>query len=276
MQLDRLGRRSRFARNPTGKRIVLTERDREILRLLYRYRYLRAPQLVAFLEPKSEKRFIERLGDLFHETGLINRPKAQWRTFDPRCMPMVYELSPKGRRLLQSEDHLLHRVTTFAQANAPSRAPQFDHAMMIVDALFEIELQTRTEPNQRFVPVGEILERAPEVERSNGHPLAAPVTIRPGPLAPWLKTPKHTHLIPDGLYGIEYLINGQKRYRFWALECENLSPKSRRTADKSSLALKRATYDAFINDFGFKRIWGIPNLKVKFVDCRLTSVPSNF
>ena len=60
MSLDALGRRSRFSRQPTGKRIVLTNRDTEILRLLYRYRYLRVPQLLAFLLPRSEKRFVER------------------------------------------------------------------------------------------------------------------------------------------------------------------------------------------------------------------------
>ena len=268
MQLDQMGRRSRFSRNRLGKRIVLSPRDYQILRLLYRYRYLRAPHLIAFLKPKSKKRFVERLGDLFHETGLIDRPKVQWRSFDPRSTPLIYELSPKGRQLLKTADTLPYRATSLAQNSAPGRAPQFDHAMMIVDALAEIELQTWNAPDQRFVPAGEILDRAPKVERTHGHPLAAPVTIRPGPLAPWLKHPKHTHLVPDALYGIEYMIDGQKLYRFWALECENLSPKTRSSANKSSLALKKAAYGAFLRDRGFKRVWGVPNLKVKFVGPR--------
>lgn len=266
---DQSGRRSRFHRSPTGKRIVLTNRDREILRWLYRYRYLRAPQLVEFLKPKSEKRFIERLGDLFHETGLINRPQAQWRCFDPRSTPLIYELSAKGRRYLDEQGDLPHRVTSLAQAAAPGRAPQFEHAMMIVDALAEIELATRQEADQRFVPVGEILERAPEGRCLNGKSLSAPVTIEPGPLAPWLKRPFHTHLIPDGLYGIEYLIDGRKLYRFWALECENMSPKTRSTAKRSSLALKKAAYDAFISGKGYREVWGIPNLKVRVVGSKL-------
>ena len=265
MSLDTLGRRSRFSRHPTGKRIVFTERDNEILRMLYRYRYLRVPQFLAFLEPKSEKRFIERLGDLYHETGLINRPQAQWRVFDPRSTPLIYELSTKGRRYLTELGDLPHRATSLAEATAPGRAPQFGHAMMIVDALADIELATRLEPDQRFVPVGEIWERAPEGKRLKGKPLAAPVTIGPGPLAPWLKRPFHTQLVPDGLYGIEYLIDGKKLYRFWALECENLSPKTRSTAKRSSLALKCVAYDAFIGNKGYREVWGIPNLKVRVV-----------
>lgn len=265
MSIDSLGRRSRFSRHPTGKRIVLTARDTAIFRLLYRYRYLRVPQLLAFLQPRSEKRFIERLGDLFHETGLIDRPKAQWRVFDPRSTPLIYELSAKGKRYLTELGEPPQRATSLAQATAPGRAPQFEHAMMIVDTLAGIELATLKEPDQRFVPVGEILERAPETSCLNGKSLAAPVTIQPGPLAPWLKRSFHTHLIPDGLFGIEYLIDGQKLYRFWALECENQSPRTRSTVTRSSLALKKAAYDAFISGKGYRGVWGIPNLKVRVV-----------
>ena len=69
-------RRSRFRRTSKGKRIELTERDLQILRWLYRYRFLSTPQLIVAVQPRSHKRFIERLGDLFHETGLIDRPIA--------------------------------------------------------------------------------------------------------------------------------------------------------------------------------------------------------
>jgi hypothetical protein len=41
-------------------------------------------------------------------------------------------------------------------------------------------------------------------------------------------------VVPDVLYGIEHLIDGEKRYRFFALECENRSPKRRTTAKLSS------------------------------------------
>lgn len=95
---DAIGRRSRFKRTPTHKRIVLGDRDTKILRWLYRYRYLRTPQLISFLQPKSQKRFVERLGDLFHETGLINRPQAQWRYFDPWCAPRSMNCQPRDWR----------------------------------------------------------------------------------------------------------------------------------------------------------------------------------
>ena len=59
----------------TGKRIELTKRDIAIFRWLSRYRYLRSSYLHAFVGGKSETRFKERLGDLFHE----GRPGRIWQ-----------------------------------------------------------------------------------------------------------------------------------------------------------------------------------------------------
>lgn len=260
---DSIGRRSRFSRTSTGKRTVLTLRDIEILRWLYRYRYLRATQLLSFLHPKSTKRFIERLGDLFHETGLINRPKVQWRQIDVRCTPMIYELSAKGLAFLENRDQQPLRATILSRRNRPGHNIQFDHAMMIVDTLVEIELATLATANQRFVCVDEILTRAPDTAKTAPNPLSVPVIIQPSAAFPKMKSSMETHIIPDALYGIEYMNDGVKLYRFWALECENTSPSWRSSVNKSSLARKRAVYDALINSGGYKKHWGIPNLVLK-------------
>ncbi len=263
MPTDALGRRSRFTRTRTGKRIVLTDRDTEILRQLYRYRYLRQPQLVAFLQPHSKKRFVERLGNLFHEAGLINRPARQWDRFDARCTPLIYEISKTGIEHLRGRGELPPRATTLSRRSG--HCTQFPHAMMIVDALASVELETLAEPDQRFVSVDEILARAPEHTQQAANPLRVPVTIKPSRDFPDIRSRFDTHIIPDGLYGIEYLIDGEKRYRFWALECERTSPSGRRTSRRSSTALKYAAYDALIRSGAFKHHWGIPNLKLKVV-----------
>jgi len=61
MPLDQLGRRSRFARTRVGKRVQLTDRDLDVLCWLHRYRFLTAPQFIAILNPRSQKRFVDRL-----------------------------------------------------------------------------------------------------------------------------------------------------------------------------------------------------------------------
>jgi hypothetical protein len=265
MLQDKLGRRSRFRRTPTGKRMFLTERDTEILRLLFRYRYLRATQLVAFLQPQSEKRLIERLGDLYHEAALIDRPAAQWRRFDARYAPLIYEISPKGVRYLEICGPPPDRAVTFAHKDRTGVTPQFDHAMMIVDALAAVELETMRATGQRFVPVDEILARAPERTQKAKQPLAIPVTIHPHRHLPGLAPAMNTHVVPDGLYGIEYLIEDEKRYRFFALECENRSPKWRSTTKSSSLALKRAGYEAVFQSRGYWEVYKVPNLSIQIL-----------
>jgi len=255
MAVDRLGRRDRFQRTPTGKRLSLTERDQQVLQWLYRYRYLRQDQLVQIFEPKSPKRFIERLGDLFHESGFINRPQIQAPLFDARATPMLYEISLRGTRYLEGLDTLPHRAVTFSKRPRTSFNPQFLHTMMIIETLLGIELETQAEPCQRFVPVDEILAKAPKETQTAKNPLAVPIRFKG----------KATQIIPDGLYGIEYDQDGSKGYRFWALECERTSPQRRSNRMLSSSAKKKELYAALLHDQTFKERWGIPNLAVKFV-----------
>jgi hypothetical protein len=265
MATDSPQRRSRFERSPTGKRIEIGSRDITILHWLYRYRYLDSGQLITIIKPKSAKRFIERLGDLFHETGLINRPAVQATRFDARAKPMLYEISNMGIAYLSELGKLPHRAVTFSRRSRSRYHPQFLHTTQVINAVLAVELQTLATSDQRFVPVDEILARAPATTQRAKNPLSIAVTLLPTPEHPIIRARKDTHVIPDALYGIEYVIEGEKRYRFFALECERTSPKARSHAEASSKALKIAAYDALIKAGGHKGHWGIPNLKLEIV-----------
>ena len=258
---DVSGRRSRFKRTSTGKRVVLANRDLEILRWLFRYRYLRQSHLQALLQPRSTKRFVERLGDLFHETALINRPAANGSSFDLRSTPMLYEITQSGIDWLAIQDALPHRAVTFSMQSRRAYSPQLPHTMMIIETLLAIECEANKEPGQRFVPVEEILARAPQATQIAPNPLAVPADLIVGAKYKSRKT----WLIPDALYGIEYDTDGEKRYRFWALECERISPVWRSSYAASSTAKKQALYNAFIASKAYRTHWGIPNLKLKVV-----------
>ena len=253
---DSLGRRNRFKRTPRGKRLRLTERDQQILGWLYRYRYLRQDHLLRIFNPKSEKRFAERLGDLFHETSFINRPMTQAPLFDARATPMLYEISNKGVTYLDALNLLPPRAVTFSRRKREEFSPQFLHTMMIIEALLETELETQAAEGQRFVPVDEILSRAPEATQQAKNPLSIPVTFK------GIKT----HIVPDALYGIEYQDGEKAGYRFWALECERTSPSFRSDLSGSSTARKRQAYDAMIKAQAYHSHWGIPNLDVRFIE----------
>ena len=119
------------------------------------------------------------------------------------------------------------------------------------------ERAERTDPGRKPRAQRQRLVRAPEPTRKAKQPLAIPVTIRPNKHVPSLTLAVHTHVAPDALYGIEYLIDGEKRYCFFALECENHSPKRRTTAKLNSSALKRAAYEAVRRARGRRRYLGV-------------------
>ena len=97
------------------------------------------------------------------------------------------------------------------------------------------------------------------------NPLAIPITLRPSPAFPELKRPYKTHIIPDAIYGIERLIDGQKRYRFFAVEAERTSPKKRGQIDLSSAEKKQRLY-AELHRQGIARSHlGIPHLRLLLV-----------
>ncbi|MEL6818984.1 MAG: hypothetical protein AAFP80_10080, partial [Pseudomonadota bacterium] len=265
MAFDQSTRRSRHARQPTGKHIRFTERDTAILIQLFRYRYLNSKQLVALLKPQSEKRFVERLGDLFHETGLIGRPKAQWRFANAKCQSVFYELTDQGLRWLTQQGIQTDRVTLFSRRERPGVRTQFEHRLLVIAHLVTLELTTFESPNERFVTIDEILRRAPATVRDLPNPLAAPITLRPSAAFPELKRPYKTHIIPDAIYGIEKLIDGQKRYRFFAVEAERTSPKKRGQLDLSSSEKKQRLYAELHRQSIAQSHLGIPHLKLLLV-----------
>src|ERR1700676_1338787 len=109
---DALRRRSRMARSGMDKRIALGDRDIEILRLLARYRFLRSTHLHVLAGGRSAKRFVERLGDLYHECGYVNRPQQQWQTINARYTPAVYELGEAGARVLEQRGLVSERTSS--------------------------------------------------------------------------------------------------------------------------------------------------------------------
>jgi len=264
-KLDKIGRRPRQKRQPTGKHIRLTGRDAAILTQLFRYRYLNSKQLIAFLKPQSEKRFVERLGDLFHETGFIGRPKAQWRLADAKCQSVIYELTGHGLTWLTQQGIEPDRVTLFSRREHSGVRIQFEHRLLVIAHLVTVELTTFESPEERFVTIDEILCRAPETVRDQTNPLAIPITLRPSPAFPELKRPYKTHIIPDAIYGIERLIDGQRRYRFFAVEAERTSPKKRGQLDLSSTEKKRRLYAELYRQGISQSHLGIPHLRLLLV-----------
>jgi hypothetical protein len=259
--MEKQKRRSRMKRQATGRRLVLTPRDLAIFELLERYRYLRSTFIRAFVGGASETRFKERLGDLYHEGGYLNRPERQWETARSRYMPVVYENSERAREVLAMHGRLAERCPHMPYG-ATGAGRQFVHSLTICEVLAAIELATVADPDLRFIAWPEILAKAPEVARSSTYPLRLPVPSSPavsGKRAVW----NARFVIPDGLFGLEYFVKGQKSYRFFALEVDRgTMPVRRSNCAQSSHLGKLLAYRDIVEGSGHKYWFGIPNLLV--------------
>lgn len=255
-------RRSRMVRRQTGKRIQLTERDLEVLCLLTRYRFLRSTHLQALAGGKSHKRFIERLGDLYHEGGYIDRPKQQWQAINARYMPAVYELGAAGRTVL-AQYGAADAALTGKHGRRPSR--HYHHELMVCDILSSIEIGVRADPRLRFISWPEILAspKMPEATRNAARPMAASVPVIHAALGTRKSHRTDRPLVPDALFGLEYTARGTKQYRFFALEADrNTEPVVRSTLRQSSYLRKILQYREIAARSIYKTQWGLPNLLV--------------
>lgn len=248
-------------RQATGRRLALTARDLAIFELLERYRYLRSTFIHAFVGGASETRFKERLGDLYHESGYLNRPEQQWETAHSRCLPVVYENSERAREVLAMYGRLAERCPHMPYG-ASGAGRQFAHSLMICEALAAIELATVADPNLRFIAWPEILAKAPKTTRNSTYPLRLPVpslSTFSGKRAAW----KGEFVVPDGLFGLEYLVRDEKSYRFFSLEVDRgTMPVRRSNCAQSSYLGKLLAYRDIVEGSGHKYGLGIPNLLV--------------
>jgi hypothetical protein len=202
--------------------------------------------LHAFAGGASEKRFIERLGDLFHE-GYLDRPAEQWRFADARCRPVVHELGRGGNAALETNAASATEPITWLR-HGPHR--QFEHSLMICEVLASIELATRGRDDIRFIPWPEILAKAPESTRHSAKPYV-------------LSAAGGEAVVPDALFGLEYRHDGRKSYRFFALEVDRgTMPIARVSKHGTSILAKLRLYQSLLERGVHRTRLGTPNLLI--------------
>lgn len=213
---DSLNRRRRDWRQSTGKRVTPQPRDLLWFQKLHEHGPLSSVYLHAFSEQiaRSEKRARDRLTDLFNENetphggAYLDRPWQQFRTFDARYQPLVYDLAKPAEKALREAGKWSDRVN--------ESAGPWQHRFMVAAITASIELATLKNPNLNFIPQHTILERAGERLR---HPV--PFTN------PKTGKQERSDLIPDALFGLEYIDGDRKSYRFFLVEADRATEPSR-------------------------------------------------
>jgi hypothetical protein len=259
MKLDALNRRNRFAgRQPTGKRIVLQERDFQCFATLERHGPLPSTYLYAFTKDTARnfKGFQQRLTDLYNEDNTphrgfyLERPGQQFASLNARYQPMTYELTTLSRKALR-DNQIPEQI--FEPLSGP-----YLHRFMTSCLTASIELTVQT-AGFRYISQAEIFThpKCPKNVFTQNHRLALP--CRSG------------HVIPDQLFGIDY--GGS--YRFFVLEADRntesvLSKKCRANA----FSKKLESYLEVLRSQSFREVWGIPSLYVMTVSTSETHLRS--
>lgn len=255
MKHDALGRRKRQFRTSTKRELIIGPRDVEIFRLLQRYRYLRASQIRALLPDdirgRSEKRFRERLGTLYHERYLA-RPSQQLATLNFYYAESIYALDERGEAHLSTHglDGPFSHLAAKARAGAHKH---FVHSMMVVDTLVSIELGIRAESGLRFLNWQDVLAKMPPTTRNLPNPFLLPRVSVSHTLPGSNKTLRDDiALIPDSVFAIEYPTG----FVLYLLEAEHKDCASRTTLKGNSFLRKALAYRELSRGRLFKQHFG--------------------
>ena len=120
----------------------LTDRDRHIIRLIHRHRFLRSHQIAALLGG-SEQQIVRRLQFLFHH-GYLERPRAQIQYYERGgSRSMAYGLGSKGGALLRRELGIAVNSGAWSEKNNAVGRIFLEHALLVSDVMVSLELACR-------------------------------------------------------------------------------------------------------------------------------------
>lgn len=239
-KLDALGRRCRTTPTPTGKRITPQPRDLLWFEKLAEHGPLPSSFLLAFAKDthRSEKRAKERLTDLFnedrtpHKGAYLTRPAQQFRTLDARYNQLVYDLSPASVAVLRKS----------GSAIRPARSGPWQHSLMVSCITASIELACNERDDINYIPQSKILARAETSLRWTTE------ICDPDSGASYEKD-----LLPDAVFGLEYLTSEGKRYRFYALEADRATePLRSAEIHRKSFLRHLLQYEDYIEGDGYR------------------------
>jgi hypothetical protein len=251
---DKLGRRNRLKPHSTGKRIRLTDRDLLWMQKIHEHGPLATGELLAFSESGGQNagRAKNRLTDLFnednteHEKSYLTRPPQQFQTIDARYNELIYGLTAAGELALKEADLWSDWVH---KAGGP-----FWHQREVAKVTAGVEIDGLNHSDQNYIQGWKVLERAQTK-------LRYPITFKD----PGTGKTLTRDLIPDQLYGIEYLTNDGPRYRFYVVEVERGTNPKTSQQDRKSVERMKAMYDVYIGQGKYKEHLGLRAPLVLFV-----------
>jgi hypothetical protein len=226
-----------------------TERDRAIIQLVHRHRFLRSSQIVALVGDSSQP-LLRRLQLLYHH-GFLERPRAQLDYYHQGgSRHMVYGLGNKGGALLRQERGVAVRQLPWGEKNRSVGGIFLEHALLVSDVMVAIELACRRAGNIRLL-TDDQLPLPPEIARQR-QPFRWKVNVN---------NQLQLGVIPDRVFALEVPDqSGNPDRAFFFLEADRgTMPVRRRNLFQTSFYRKLLAYEATWSQaihcirFGFHR-----------------------
>jgi DNA-binding Lrp family transcriptional regulator len=226
----------------------LTERDRDIIRLIHRHRFLRSHQIIALLGG-SPQHLLRRLKLLYHH-GFLERPRAQIDYYHQGgSRHIIYGLGNKSWTFLKQELGVAFREVSWGEKNRAVGRMFLEHALLVSDVMVAIELACRKRDGIRLLYEDQLAlrsERQPfqwRVKRQDGIKLG---------------------VIPDRVFALEYLDqNGQTQRVHFFLEADRgTMPVVRSGLTQTSFYRKLLAYEATWTQKIHQRHLGIHRFRV--------------
>lgn len=249
--MDTLGRRYRETPTPTGLKLRLTDRDvQAFFSPVHRHGDLSASTLAAFAAPlsrpdaKRDKKVRERLGLLYHEDDTPHGGRYLDRV--PYRSLGLHPWDEKVYTLTTSSERALKEANLWSEyAPKSTGTARHDHLASTVTA--SIELSTRG-TDVRYISQDEALAR---IQKSLSFKLGFYDPIAKKQIAPQT-------LRPDGFFGLEYTVDGSKKYRWFMLEFDRGTETNKTDVyTKKSFLRNLMQYHELIGQATYKDLLGL-------------------
>ena len=238
----------RFKRAPPDVPMRLTERDRDIIRLIHRHRFLRSHQIIALLGSSPQQ--ISRRLKLLYRHGYLERPRAQLDYYHQGgSKHIVYGLGNKAGTLLNQELGVVMRTVSWNEKNSAVGRVFLEHALLVSDVMVSLELACRKHDGIRLLYEDQL------ALRSEYQPFQWRVKAQDG---------TKLGVVPDRVFALEYRDqNGQfQRVHFFLEADRGTMPVTRRTLSQTSFARKLLAYEATWTQKIHQRHLGIHRFRV--------------
>lgn len=236
----------RFNRVPPVAPMQLTERDRQIVRLIYRHRFLSSPQIAAWVTG-SPQQILRRLQLLYHH-GYLERPRAQIDFYHlGGSRPMVYGLGDKGAAMMRKELGKAFRKLCWKEKNSLIGRIFLEHTIFVSDVMLAFELACRAHGRVRLLVEEEI--------HPEGKPFRWKVNVN---------DKSKIAVVPDRVFALEFQNKtGKPERAYFFLEADRgTMPVVRRGLTMTSFYRKLIGYEATWSKGIHQKQFGIHRFRV--------------